>query len=422
MNRSRIIRSIIAVMFMICCIGMLCICVKNSLEMKSTFNLSYKFVYILMLFFAVLFYVLLKKKLNGINCKKAVEYSYRYIYLIILVLVTRFIAVLLYKDTSSTALITPSIDEGLGSYIIYFLGKVTLYPLYSTIIINTILTFASAFIIKRLVFNITTNEILSAIAAIGYIFIPQSIINTTNYVSYNFNTFFILLGIYIMLKIIDEVKQHKLKNKKYLKLTCLMGICILLDILFGGRFEFWIIILLSSLVISNNVGYVRVNNKREFVEKINNVKARKLMYKMEVITINKLLVVSLILLGFIGIGIIGGVYFLKQDMFNIYTNIDLTEIYNNMISAISTSKNYYIIILVFIIILEILGIILRRKKDTKTTLIKLCFVILSLITVTISGTYTACILDTFMILALILNIGNIYYNRDEKIKLLKAEN
>ena len=421
MNRSRIIRSIIVVIFMICSVGMLVICAKNSLNSQSTFKLSYKIIYIVSILLSVFFYALLKNKLKLLSCKKSIEYTYRYIYLVMLILITRFIAVWLFKDVSMPDLINPSLDNGLGSYVVYFLGKLTLYPLYSTIIINTSLTFITAIIIKRLVFNVTTNEMLSAIATIIYIFVPQGIINTTNYVSYNFNTLFVLAGIYILLLIIDEVKQHKLKNKKYLKLTYLMGICSLFDILFGGRFEFWIIVLLTSLIISNNVGYVRVNSKREFVEKFSSVNARKLMYKMEAIAINKLLIVSGILLLFIAAGV-GVIYITGQDLIGIYKNVDVNNIYNNFVDGIWSSKNYYIVIISFIIILEILGVILKRKIDTKTSLIKLCSTLVILITLTTNKTYSVSMLDAFLTLSLILNIGNIYYNRDEKIKLLKAEN
>jgi len=422
MNRSRIIRSIIVVIFMVCCIGMLLVCVKNSLDSVSTFKLSYKVIYIIALLLAIFFYALLKNKLKLLNCKKSIEYTYRYIYLVMLILITRFVSVWLYKDSSVTTLIEPSLEQGLGSYIVYFLGKITLYPLYSTIIINTVLTFASAIIIKRLVFNVTTNEMLSAIATIIYIFVPQAVINTTNYISYNFNTLFVLTGIYLLLLIIDEVKQHKLKNKKFLNYTVIMGICILLDILCGGRFEFWIIILLTSLVISNNVGYVRVNSNREFIEKFSNVNTRKLMYKMEAIAINKLLVVSGIILLFILLGL-GTIHILGQDIFNIYENINLNSIYTNLVNSVWSSKNYYITMVLVIFILEVLGIILKRKIDTKTSLIKLCSVLVILITLTVGNvTYSASMLDAFLTLSLILNIGNIYYNRDEKIKLLKAEN
>ena len=421
MNRSRIIRSIITVIFVACSALLLYICIKNSLSIKSTFKLSYKIIYFVVLVFAILFYIVLKRKLNSIGCKKSVEYSYRYIYIVMLILITRFIAVLLYKDNCNLELITPSIEKGLGSYIVYFLGKITLYPLYSTIIVNTLLTFGCAIIIKRLVFNITTNEVLSAIATIGYIFAPQAILNTANYAPYNFNTLFVLGGIYILLKIVDEVKQHKLKTKKYLTLTCFMGICILLDILFGGRFEFWIIVLFSSLVISNNVGYVRVKSKREFVEKFNSINARKLMYKMETITLNKLIIVSSIISGFIVIAI-AIVYLFGLDIFEIYSKFDINILYSNVKQGLIHSKNYYIVLLSLIIILDVLGTVLKRKKDTKTTLIKLCTILIALVTSILENGYNASILDAFLILSLILNIGNIYYNRDEKIKLLKAEN
>jgi len=421
MNRSRIIRSIIVALFMICCLAMLFVCVKNSLEIQSTFKTLYKFIYVIVILVSIIFYILLKNKLKVLNCKKSVEYTYRYIYLVMIILITRFVAVMLYKDSSVIELIEPSFDIGLGSYLVYFLGKITLYPLYAIIIINTIITFICSVIIKRMVFNVTTNEMLSAIAAIAYIFLPQGLINTTNYAPYNFNTLFILGGVYLLLLIIDEVKQHKLKNKKYLNYTVIMGICILLDILCLGRFEFWLIVLLTSLVISNNVGYVRVNNNREFVEKLNSVKARKLMYKMEAIAINKLLLVSVIIILFIAAGV-GITCLFGQDVLNVYANIDINNLYNNFIASICSSKNYYIFLISIVFVLEVLGIILRRKVDTKSSLIKLCSILIVLVTLTINSTYSVSMLDAFLVLSLILNVGNIYYNRDEKIKLLKAEN
>ena len=164
-----------------------------------------------------------------------------------------------------------------------------------------------------------------------------------------------------------------------------------------------------------------MNNKREFVEKFNSVSARKLMYKMEAITINKLIIVSSVVIGFMALGVLG-VYIMGQDIFGLYRNLDINVVYNNLMSAVSQSKNYYIVILLFIIILDILGMTLGRKKDTKTSLIKLCTTLIMIITTILKGTYSICVLDIFLVLTLILNIGNIYYNRDEKIKLLKAEN
>lgn len=422
MNRSRIIRSIIVVISMACLICVLGVCIDNSMKVSSSFSFKYKMIYVLMLIFSIAFYALLKKKLNNVNCKKSVEYSYRYIYLVMLVLITRFLAVLLYKDVNSGELVEPSFANGLGSYLVFALSKLTVYPIYAVIIVNTVITFMSAICIKRMVFNVTTNEILSAIATIGYIFIPQAIVNTTNYCKYSFNTLFVLFGTYMLFKIIDEVKQHKLKNKKYLKLTVIMGISIMLDILFGGRFEYWCIILLASLIISNNVGYVRVNNKREFVEKFNNVHTRKLIYKMETIAINKLIIVCVILLVFMLVGTLVYTFVFNQELFGIYDNISLNGLFANLQNGIKTSKNYYISLISLIILLEVIGMILRRKKDTKTTLIKLATTVIILIMSLSKGLYISNVVDSFLVLCLILNIGNIYYNRDEKIKLLKAEN
>ena len=54
MNRSRIIRSIIVALFMICCLAMLFVCVKNSLEIQSTFKTLYKFIYVIVILVSII--------------------------------------------------------------------------------------------------------------------------------------------------------------------------------------------------------------------------------------------------------------------------------------------------------------------------------------------------------------------------------
>ncbi len=418
MKKSSISRSIIAVVFMIYIIGLLIIAFMNNQTDRTP--IEYQLIYILSLLFAVFCYAILKKKLNNLNCKKSVEYSYRYIYLVMLLLITRFIAVLIYKENANYDLINPSFGKGLGSYVIYLLGRVTLEPLYATIIINTILTFVCIIIIKRLVFNITNNEMLSAIAAILFIFIPQAIQNVTNYTPLLFNTTFILLGVYLILKIIDEVKQPKLKTKKYIYLTVLVGLIIIADVILGGRFEGWIVLAIGTLLISYNIDYMTVKVRREWIEKTTNIKVRRKLYKLEGLMISKLIIVTtiIILMSVIALGIM---YLLKQDLFGIY-NISLREIFNNAKNIFGDFKGYYISLIIITIILDIIGVVLRRKRDTKTSLLKLVAIIIGIITVLINKEYVACILDTMLIITLVLNAGNIYYNRDEKIKLLKETN
>ncbi|MDD2627583.1 MAG: hypothetical protein PHR25_04075 [Clostridia bacterium] len=418
MKRSSISRSIIAVVFMIYIIGLLIIAFMNNQVDKTP--MEYQLIYILSLLFAVFCYAILKKKLNNLNCKKSVEYSYRYIYLVMLLLITRFIAVLIYKGNANYELINPSFENGLGSYAIYLLGKVTLEPLYATIIINTTLTFVCIIVIKRLVFNITNNEMLSAIASILFIFIPQAIQNVINYTPLLFNNTFILLGVYLILKIIDEVKQPKLKTKKYIHLTVIVGIIIIVDVLLGGRFEGWMLLAIGTLLISYNIDYITVKVRREWIEKTTNIKIRRKLYKIEGLMISKLIIVItiIILMSLISLGI---VYLLKQDVLEMY-NISTHEVFNNTKNIFGDFNGYYISLIIITIIFDIIGLVLRRKRDTKTSLLKLTTIIAGTITILINKDYVACILDTMLIITLVLNAGNIYYNRDEKIKLLKEIN
>ena len=74
-------------------------------------------------------------------------------------------------------------------------------------------------------------------------------------------------------------------------------------------------------------------------------------------------------------------------------------------------------------LLEIISIVLKRTLDIKMICIKILN-ILVIMTMMLSRdlTYTATIFDVTLILLLISNLCNIYYNREEKIKLLKEKN
>ena len=66
-----------------------------------------------------------------------------------------------------------------------------------------------------------------------YIFAPQSLWQVNNYIKYNYNVIIVLLGIYVLLHIIDEIKNFNKKNNKYLIYSLLFAVVQLLDIIFG---------------------------------------------------------------------------------------------------------------------------------------------------------------------------------------------
>ena len=88
----------------------------------------------------------------------------------------------------------------------------------------------------------------------------------------------------------------------------------------------------------------------------------------------------------------------------------------------SMSTRLYICCYIYIIAMEILSIVLHRKYDTKSTVIKLCFVLLyTIITIfKLNVLYYQPVLTILLIIICIVNTTNIYYNREERIKMIEA--
>lgn len=421
MNRCRIIRGIIVVAFIACLCASLFVSSNNIKKELRSLDIQKGLIYILLVFVSTIGYALLKRKLHNSNCDKKLEYIYRYIYLIVFILLTRFLSTWIYKYESDLSLISPSVDNGLGSYAVYILGKLTLRPLYSVIILNTIITTICMVIIKRIVFNVTTNEMLSAIAAIWYIFSPKAIYSTTFYSRYNFNLMFIVAGIYMLLKVIDEIKQHKLKNVRYIIYSLIMSFFIMIEILFGGSVIFWATVIAITVLVSKDVDYLHIIFKKEMLEKFP-LGFRRNLYKIERMRISKFIAILGIVICFLGVTILA-LYFTNQNIIVEKSfGLDAGEIINLMEKCFTTNKLYYILTFLFTILLEMICFGLGRKQDTKSAIIKYTFIAALITSVLSEGVYSEIVLSALIVVNLVIDMGNIYYNREEKVKLLKEKN
>ncbi len=263
------------------------------------------------------------------------------------------------------------------------------------------------------------NEILSSITAIIYLFMPLGITSTVVYTSQIFNTLFILLGIYLTLKMIDEVKQHKLNNLKYIYFALLISLFGVFDLLFGGTIYLFGLVALATMLIGDNIDYLQINFKKNFVDKFD-IKIKKMIYRIERIKISKLIIgLSIVILVVLLSGTILSLVVNNSEIFKISNELDLNIAWSNVKACFGESRNYYIIAFSLIVVLEILGKILNRKKDTKSTYLKIIFVIALGISSINHYIYNVYIMDVVTSMLLMLNLGNIYYNREEKIKLLK---
>ena len=390
--------------------------IKSNITVKSSVSMYVKIIHVAIFGLCTFAYVFMKKRLSkklsnnvmGIKISKV----YYYIYLAVVVLVSRCIMVYVLKD-NVIDFISPSFNNGFGSYINYGLSKVINNPIYANAIINAILAFVSCVIVKKIMLNITENDVVATATSIMYLLLPQSLVYVTQYVKYSYNVVWVLLGVLVFIKIIDRVKDFNKKNNKYLIYSVLLGVIQSLDVMLGGSYILWICILAITTVAAMYIDTVSI--KIFFKNKLN-IKYRKIVEKIEQINISKLIYVSVISLGICGIATI--IYLLNSNANN-YQCFELS----NSVNILLHSRSYYLVLLITSLVFEIVGVIFNRKLDIKMLAIKVgmtCSMVLTFFTVV--GIYASYVFDTFLILNTITNICNICYNREERVKLLKVRN
>lgn len=309
--------------------------------------------------------------------------------------------------------LVPNFNIGLGSYLNYGLGIYIGNQMYANIIINTVLVFAASIIIKKIILNITDNDMVATITSMLYIFAPQSLWQVNNYIRYNYNVFIVLLGIYILLHIIDEVKNFNKKSNKYLIYSIVLGAVQSFDILFGGSYVLWLCPMIVAAGVAMYVDIVHI--KILFKQKLN-YRIKRLVEKIEKINISKLVYVCGIALGISGITTW------------IYSTISSANNFGglsvqNAVAVLGHSRSYYLVFVITALVFEIVSVITKRKLDVKMNLIKLMFIVTAILTFfTVDGLYAAALFDTLLILNGVMIICNICYNREQRIKLLNEKN
>ena len=95
---------------------------------------------------------------------------------------------------------------------------------------------------------------------------------------------------------------------------------------------------------------------------------------------------------------------------------------NQAYSFAGMSTRFYLICYIYIIIMEVLSLILHRKYDTKSTLLKIIFIslIFVLTIYKVNILYYQPVLTLLLVIICIVNTTNIYYNREERIKMIEA--
>ena len=202
MKRSRIICSIITVIYIILSVAICLIALKSNFETESSIGACEKLIYVGTFGICVFSYIWVRNKLSKKMSNKALSVKiskvYCYLYLAVIVLVSRFIMAYVLKNEEIIPLVS-GFNMGLGSYLNYALGLYIGNQMYANVILNTILVFVSSIVIKKVVLNITDNDMVATTTSLLYIFAPQSLWQVNSYIRYNYNVLIVLVGICIII-------------------------------------------------------------------------------------------------------------------------------------------------------------------------------------------------------------------------------
>lgn len=411
MSISKISRSLFVALFLILIIFMGYQDVRLLLSNTSsnvTLNIL-KVVYIIVAVILVLLYVYIKGKLYRKKVKRNISLVYRYVYITFIVIAMSIISIFKY---------------------LYLIDNVTL-------IIYVVLKLAISLILKKIIFNVSKSDILSVLGAFFFAMLPYAYYNSVNLFTNLINTLIVFSVMLLIQMLIDELKQQGIKNKKYIIYSLILGALVSCTIILGVSGYVWIGIALISLLITVNLDRTHIGFPRKILSFLN-TKTKDTLYRVERVNISKL-IVSILIIALVAVTVVLVSKFiaplikiqndLVYNLVNFNTSIKsidistfVSDIFSNTDKFLQNSRTYYLVILVYIVFIEVLAIVLRRRYDTKSTVMKVLFILLylsiSLFKLDISNYQT--ILTVFLILIAIVNTSNIYLNREERIKMLVA--
>lgn len=413
MNISKISRRIVVVLFVALILFLSVLDVKyiNSSNATSSISNIGKLGYVVFVVILVSMYTYVKEKLARLKLKKRIATLYRYTYIVLVMLGVTFFRVYRVMNEYST-----------GSLILYFA-----------------LTYLIGFLAQRIIFNISKSDVLSVLSMFICYTLPSASTNITLDLNAKIISTVVLLSIYVMQTLIDELKQLNIKNRKYIKEAMILGVCIGLSTILGVSYIVWIIVGVVSLFVTSNLDTTNLNITKNGTNNVVHKRRNNyFIYKIEQIKISKLLIslaivsAIVLLMYFPGRAIITKIatdnYVCKNIVYNLRIGfhsqpvLDYTSAKYVGYSFVSTSTKFYMLSFIYILIMELLSIILRRKYDTKTTLIKTIFISMYVIMTIykLNVLYYQQVMAALLVLICIVDTTNIYYNREERIKMIEA--
>jgi hypothetical protein len=313
-----------------------------------------------------------------------------------------------------------------------------------TIIVFAIISVLSAVILKKIIYNISKSDILSIVGMLMYALLPNIITDKFIYFNMSMLTLFILLSIMYMQKLIDELKQLGIKTRKYMFLSLVTGIFVGVTMLFNLNSIIWIVLVLSLIFITSNLDKTHINFSNKIINNLRQ-KNKEMLYSVERIYVNKIFisVVIILLTSYLSYSLLN-IVILKTfnmpiltdvisninsttnnnviDNIKLFKTIESGNIISNFQNFVGNSKGYYLVLCMYILFIEILTVFLRRRYDTKSTIIKILFILIVTFYILfgLNMLVYSQILTVLLILISIINTSNLYLNRDERIKLLNS--
>lgn len=370
-----------------------------------------KIGYVLLIIVLVSLYTYVREKLSRLKLQKPISILYRYIYITLVMIATTFFKI--YK-------------------------VMNLYPNRS-LILYFVLIYLIGIIVQRIIFNVSKSDVLSVLGMFVIFTLPNVIDDKTINLNSKFITLSMLLSIYVLQILLDELKQLNIKNRKYIVQAVILGFCVGLSTILGVNYLIWEIIAIVSIFITSNLDSTSLNLSNRQNKTIKRKKNNYFIYKIERIKISKLIVSLCIIIFISSIIYFSGRMIIRKLAYNqngvcenivndltvgIHTDIDksFTNIKAQAYKFSSMSTKFYIFCYIYIIAMEILSVLLHRKYDTKSTVIKLSFVLLyTIITIfKLNIVYYQPVLTALLVIICIVNTTNIYYNREERVKMIEA--
>ena len=413
MSISKISRSLVVALFvvLISFLGIIdVVYIRNNQEISGPSNLV-KLGYIALVIILTSLYTYVREKLSRLKLDRNLSTLYKYTYIILVMFATTFFRVY---------------------------GTLGEYP-KTTLLLYFMLSYLIGFFTQRIIFNISKSDVLSVFGMFVAFTLPNVVEDRIMNLNSKFIALAIVVCIYVIQTLIDELKQLNIKNKKYIKQALVLGICVGLSTLVGVSYLIWIGVAILSLFITSNLDSTSLNLSNRPNSTIKRKKNNYFIYKIERIKISKLIVSIVIVTIMTTLIYTGGkllLNFLTERANGVSTNItnnlligihsdeniSFSNIKNVAFSLVGLSTRFNIVCIVYIVLMEVLAVILRRKYDTKSTIIKMMFIgMYTLVTLfKLNILYYQPAFTMLLVIVCIVNTTNIYYNREERIKMIEA--